>query len=167
MVKTIQALRQCLNAHRILFPDRIETMIRVTVNSGIDLVSSRIHDRADKFVSIPYIVRDCRRRWNGNQWFFKCQTKSLSLTDRIMDNPFMPPYDSSIRCNKVSFRSFLPCMFFYKSSIVSILYKTYILTVRLVRNEQSDLFRNYPNFFFCIFSYRHQRSFQLFLRQII
>ena len=36
---------QCLNAHRILFPDRIETMIRVAVNSGIDLVSSRIHDR--------------------------------------------------------------------------------------------------------------------------
>ena len=33
---------------------------------GIDLVSSRIHDRADKFVSIPDIVRDCRRRWNGN-----------------------------------------------------------------------------------------------------
>ena len=77
MVEAVQALRQCLNAHRILFPDRIETMIRVAVNSGIDLVSSRIHDRADKFVSIPDIVRDCRRRWNGNQWFFKCQTKSL------------------------------------------------------------------------------------------
>lgn len=70
----------------------------------------------------------------------KRKSKSFSLSDRIVDDSFMPSQDLSIRCYKITFRDFLVTFFFNKRCIIVIGYKTDILTVRFVRNLQSDLF---------------------------